>query len=313
MGTPDFAVEPLRAIINSGYEVVAVVTMPDKPAGRGQILQSSPVKKFAIEHNIPLLQPVKLRDPIFVNDLKALKANLIVVVAFRMLPEQVWQMPEFGTLNLHASLLPQYRGAAPINHAIMNGETETGVTTFFIEKEIDTGKIILSAKVSIAMEEDAGALHDKLMHKGSKLIIDTLERIVKNEVREINQTELVKDSAELKLAPKIYKENCQIDWNKPVLEIYNKIRGLSPYPGAFTSISMNNTDPRILKIFKCSFESIDTISETCGKIYTDNKTYLKISGKDGFIHLEELQLEGKKRISCNEFLRGYPLNNAILI
>lgn len=310
MGTPDFAVGPLEAILKSGYEVAAIITAPDKPAGRGQKFQSSAVKMFSIQHNLPILQPVKLKDPEFLKELKALNANLFVVVAFRMLPEQIWQMPAYGTLNLHASLLPQYRGAAPINHAIMNGETETGVTTFFIEKEIDTGKIILASKQTISASDNAGTLHDKLMVSGAETIIKTLELIKKDEVNSISQQDIVDNAEPLKAAPKIFKDDCRINWSQNGLVLYNFIRGLSPYPGAFTHLTSNKHEPRLLKLLKCDFESGILSGIIPGSIDTDNKSFFKIACADGYIIVQELQPEGKKRMTSSDFMRGCNLTNA---
>jgi methionyl-tRNA formyltransferase len=303
MGTPEFAVEPLRAIIDAGYDVAAVVTAPDKPAGRGQKLHASPVKDYALQHNLPVLQPVSLKNPEFVNELKNFNANLQVVVAFRMLPEIVWQMPEHGTLNLHASLLPQYRGAAPINHAIINGETETGLTTFFIEKEIDTGNIILSKRIPILPADDAGTLHDRMMSEGAILVLETLQMISTGNVNTLSQESLQPEQSILKPAPKIFKQDCKINWNAPCLQILNLVRGLSPFPGAFSTLISEDGAQKKLKIFKTSFE-ISDIRLTPGTIITDGKKLLSVAAGDGIIFIEELQLEGKKRMVTAEFLRG---------
>ena len=303
MGTPEFAVEPLRAIIDAGYDVAAVVTAPDKPAGRGQKLHASPVKEYALQHNLPVLQPVSLKNPEFVNELKNFNANLQVVVAFRMLPEIVWQMPEHGTLNLHASLLPQYRGAAPINHAIINGETETGLTTFFIEKEIDTGNIILSKRIPILPADDAGTLHDRLMSEGAILVLETLQMISTGIVNTLSQESLQPEQSILKPAPKIFKQDCKINWNAPCLQILNLVRGLSPFPGAFSTLISEDGAQKKLKIFKTSFE-ISDIDVSPGTINTDGKKFLSVAAGDGIIFIEELQLEGKKRMVTAEFLRG---------
>lgn len=310
MGTPDFAVGPLNAILKAGYDIAAIITVPDKPAGRGQKLQHSAVKKYAIEHNLPVIQPNKLKDSAFLKQLSDLKANLFIVVAFRMLPEQVWNMPEYGTLNLHASLLPQYRGAAPINHAIINGETITGVTTFFIEREIDTGKIILADEVPIDRDDNAGTLHDKLMIAGSAVILKTIKLIEDDKVISKDQADFVHKDIILKTAPKIFKEDGCIDWSKEATSIYNFIRGLSPYPGAYTYISSPQQEFKLLKLFNCDFEPfMDNIHQS-GDIVTDNKTYFKIACKDGLINIFELQYEGKKRMSSSEFMRGFNLTNA---
>lgn len=303
MGTPEFAVEPLRAIIDAGFDVAAVVTAPDKPAGRGQKLHASPVKEYALQHNLPVLQPVSLKNPEFVNELKNFNANLQVVVAFRMLPEIVWQMPEHGTLNLHASLLPQYRGAAPINHAIINGETETGLTTFFIEKEIDTGNIILSKRIPILPADDAGSLHDRMMSEGAILVLETLQMISTGNVNALSQESLQPEQSILKPAPKIFKQDCKINWNASCLQIQNLVRGLSPFPGAFSTLISEDGTQKQLKIFKTSYE-ISIIDLSPGTISTDGKKLLSVAAADGIIFIEELQLEGKKRMVTAEFLRG---------
>ena len=303
MGTPEFAVEPLRAILNAGYSVTAVITAPDKPAGRGQKLRFSAVKEFALSKNLPLLQPVSLKDSGFLDELKAIDANIQVVVAFRMLPEVVWQMPEFGTLNLHASLLPQYRGAAPINHAIINGETETGLTTFFIEKEIDTGKIILSRKLPILPSDDAGTLHDRLMVAGGDVMLETLKMITQGTVEAKSQYNLVQDNSILSPAPKIFRKDCQINWNAPCQKIHNLVRGLSPFPGAFSTMAYNNGTVKQVKIFRTAFRHLET-SQLPGTVFTDKRNLLSVATTDGEICIEELQLEGKKRMTVSEFLRG---------
>lgn len=297
MGTPDFAVASLDALVQANFDVVAVVTAPDKPAGRGQKLNESAVKKYAVEKNIPVLQPEKLKNPEFLEILASYKADLQVVVAFRMLPEVVWNMPPKGTINLHGSLLPQYRGAAPINHAIINGEKESGVTTFFLTHEIDTGNIILSDSVAIADNETAGELHDKLMVVGANLLVKTLKAIEAGEVSEQPQPQ----SGDLKHAPKIFKDDCKIDWNNQTQTIYNLIRGLSPYPTAFTFLN-----DKILKIFKAEIEDKEP-GIVAGGFLTDGKTYLKFAAKDGFIKLLDIQYEGKKRMLIEDFLRGMRL------
>lgn len=304
MGTPDFAVASLDALLRNGFQVVAVVTAPDKPAGRGQNLQESAVKQYAVEHQIPVLQPVKLKDEIFLEELKSYQADLQVVVAFRMLPVAVWNMPPKGTINLHASLLPHYRGAAPINWAIINGEKETGVSTFFLQHEIDTGNILFFEKVNIAEGETAGDLHDKLMNVGARLLVQTVKAIEENNYKETPQTALVQEDSgiqEPKHAPKIFKETCSIDWNKPVRQVYNLIRGLSPYPAAFTSL-----DGKTLKIYTAVQEAEQPQIQP-GEYLSDGKTFLKFACQDGFISLKNIQLEGKKRIDIAEFLRGYRL------
>lgn len=297
MGTPDFAVASLDALVQANFDVVAVVTAPDKPAGRGQKLNESAVKKYAVEKGIPVLQPEKLKNPEFIEELRSYQADLQVVVAFRMLPEIVWNMPAKGTINLHGSLLPQYRGAAPINHAIINGEKESGVTTFFLKQEIDTGDIILSDSVPIANDETAGELHDKLMVVGANLLVKTLRAIEANNIIEQPQPQ----NADLKHAPKIFKEDCKIDWNNQAQTIHNLIRGLSPYPTAFTLLNEKN-----LKVFKAEIEDKEP-GIVAGGFLTDGKTYLKFAAKDGFIKLLDIQYEGKKRMLIEDFLRGMRL------
>lgn len=297
MGTPDFAVASLQALLEAGENVVAVVTVADKPAGRGQKIQESAVKKFAVSNDIPVLQPEKLKDEHFLNALKSFHADLQVVVAFRMLPEVVWNMPPKGTINLHASLLPQYRGAAPINHAIINGEKESGVTTFLLQHQIDTGNILFKESVSIAPSDTAGDLHDKLMAVGARLLIKTVDAIKNDTYQEIPQEKITSD-IELKHAPKIFKEDCKITWDKPLQEVYNFIRGLSPYPTAFTDFQ-----GKILKIFNC-VPLKEATNESSGSLISDGKHYLRFAAKDGYIEVKEVQLEGKKRMSVDEFLRG---------
>jgi methionyl-tRNA formyltransferase len=297
MGTPDFAVASLKALLDNGIDIAAVVTTADKPAGRGQKINESAVKKFALEQGLRILQPVRLKDESFLNELRSIQADLQVIVAFRMLPELVWNMPPKGTVNLHASLLPEYRGAAPINWAIINGENETGVSTFFLKQEIDTGDLLFTERVAIGPDETAGELHDKLMNTGAQVLVKTVKAIEQGNYRETPQPNL----NELKTAPKIFKENCQINWDQPVERVHNFIRGLSPYPAAFTSLQNKS-----LKIFKASPEKSD-LSYTPGTINSDNKTYLKFACKDGFISVQDLQLEGKKRMKIDEFLRGVKL------
>jgi len=297
MGTPDFAVASLNALQQAGIEIVGVVTAADKPAGRGQKLNESAVKQYALANGLKVLQPLKLKDPIFIEELRSLKADLFVVVAFRMLPEIVWQMPKMGTVNLHGSLLPQYRGAAPINHVVINGEQETGVTTFFLKQEIDTGDIIFSDAIAIENNETAGTLHDKLMVVGANLLVKTVKAIEAGDYNEVPQPE----SEELKTAPKIFKDFCKIDWNQKNQIVYNHIRGLSPYPTAFTTLHDKN-----LKIFNAEIEDKEPGIST-GAFLTDGKTYLKFATKDGFIRVTDLQFEGKKRMLIDEFLRGMRL------
>ncbi len=302
MGTPDFAVESLKRITESGMNVVGVITAPDKPSGRGKKIHSSPIKIYAREAGIKnILQPTNLKSPEFIEELEALQADLQVVVAFRMLPEIVWDMPRLGTINLHASLLPDYRGAAPINWAVINGEKKTGVTTFFIEKEIDTGKIIFDEKVEIGPDTTAGELHDKLMVVGAKLLLKTVRAIVQGEYPAIPQSK-INHGHEPKRAPKIFKEDCKIKWTQDTRKIHNFIRGLSPYPTAWTEIS--NVDHCIvLKIFKASY-SIEIHNFPIGQIFLEGNKSFKIAVHDGFIHIIELQQAGKKRLGIEEFLHG---------
>jgi methionyl-tRNA formyltransferase len=298
MGTPEFAVPSLNKLYEAGYDIVGVVTAPDKPAGRGMQLSESAVKKYAVENNLSVLQPEKLKDPVFIETLQSLNADLQVVVAFRMLPEIVWNMPPLGTINLHASLLPQYRGAAPINWAIINGEKQTGVTTFKLQHQIDTGNILLQEKIPVADDETAGSLHDKMMYTGAQLLLQTIRQIENGTIQEMVQPS-TPDLSVLKSAPKIFNETCEINWNQPVDKIYNLIRGLSPYPTAFTYL-----DEKKLKIFSSEKEKTNESNEP-GKIVTDHKTFLKFCATDGYISLKEIQLEGKKRMNIQDFLRGY--------
>lgn len=305
-GTPEFAASQLEAILKAGYEVAVVVTMPDKPAGRGHKIQYSDVKKTAVEHNLPLLQPEKLKSPEFLEQLASYQANLFIVVAFRMLPAVVWQMPELGTFNLHASLLPQYRGAAPINFAIINGETETGLTTFFLNEEIDKGEVIMREKVAIRPDETAGELHDELMLLGNKVVVETIKAIEKGVTDPKSQEELT-NNQQLKPAPKITKEFCNVDWSRDCQTIFNHIRGLSPYPAAHTQLVSENGEQIDLKIFESEMEVGPTPVGT-GRVVTDNKRFLKIATNDGFIHLTQVQQAGKKAMPIADFLRGTPLN-----
>lgn len=306
MGTPDFAVESLRMLVENEYNIVGVITMPDKPAGRGHKIQYSAIKKYALQKNLPLLQPEKLKDESFINDLKSWNADLQIVVAFRMLPEIVWDMPRLGTFNLHASLLPQYRGAAPINWAIINGEKETGATTFFLTHEIDTGKIIEQEKIEIKPEDNAGKIHDELMNMGAMLVKKTVDLLLEGKVDSIDQSKFIKDETELKAAPKIFKETCKIDWNQPVEHIYNLIRGLSPYPTAWTELFTEGKEPQMVKIYATEI-LIENSTDNAGKIITDNKTYLKVICPDGYISIKEIQFAGKRAMKIEEVLRGYKI------
>lgn len=295
MGTPGFAVASLDALVRSGANILAVVTAPDKPAGRGMKLTESAVKKYAVEKGLNVLQPEKLKDPAFIESLKALNADLQIVVAFRMLPEVVWNMPRLGTINVHGSLLPQYRGAAPINWAVINGEKETGVTTFKLKHEIDTGDILLQDSFPIGEDETAGEVHDKMKDIGAQLLVKTVKGIADGSIKDVPQP----TSATLKHAPKIFTDTCRINWNKPVDEVYNLIRGLAPYPTAFTQL-----DGKTLKIFKACKEKTKP-SIAAGETQTDNKNYLRFACIDGYISLDEIQLEGKRRMNIADFLRGY--------
>jgi len=304
MGTPEFAVESLRKLVENGYQVVGVVTMPDKPVGKHHsVLQASPVKEYALSQNIPLLQPKKLKDAGFLEQLSAWNADLQIVVAFRMLPEAVWNMPRLGTFNLHASLLPQYRGAAPIQWAIINGEKETGVTTFFLTHTIDTGKIIFQERVAIEPSDTAGVIHDRLMYLGAQLVIKTVDAISNDKIKTVAQETLTIDESNLKPAPKIFNETCEIDWNKSSNEIYNLIRGLSPYPAAWTVLKTNKGESIHCKIFE-SEKIIQTHRLSPGTIDSHDKSCLKIATSDGFIQVKRIQQAGKKRMTIEEFLRG---------
>lgn len=307
MGTPDFAVESLRCLVEGGYNVVGVITMPDKPAGRGQKVQFSPVKQYALEQGLPLLQPERLKDEAFIEALRAWQADLQIVVAFRMLPQVVWDMPRLGTFNLHASLLPQYRGAAPINWAVMNGDTETGITTFFLQHEIDTGEVIQQVKVPIAETDNVGIVHDKLMMLGGKLVVETVDAILNGSVKSIPQEEMAV-VGELKPAPKIFKETCRIDWTRSAKQVYDFIRGLSPYPAAWTELHQPEGDALTLKVFESErFEKAH--NNPVGTIDTDGKNYLHVAVSDGWIAIKSLQLPGKKRLKTDELLRGFKINN----
>jgi methionyl-tRNA formyltransferase len=304
MGTPDFAVESLKILVENNYNVVGVITMPDKPSGRGHKLQFSAVKQYAIEKNLNILQPEKLKDESFLEALKALHADVQVVVAFRMLPEVVWNMPRLGTFNLHASLLPQYRGAAPINWAIINGEKETGATTFFLTHEIDTGKIILQEKISISETDDAGSVHDKLMLIGAEMVRKTIDLLILGETDAIDQSQFIHPETELKAAPKIFKDTCKIDFNKSVDDSYNFIRGLSPYPTAWAELQFpNQQEPTLLKIYETEKEYIQHNNQP-GTLITDGKKFAKIALQDGYLQLKSVQAPAKKRMDIGELLRG---------
>lgn len=313
-GTPEIASSQLEAIISAGYEVAAVVTVPDKPAGRGKKIQSSHVKETALKYGLPIMQPVSLKSPEFIEELSSLNADMFVVVAFRMLPEVVWSMPRLGTFNLHASLLPQYRGAAPINHAIINGEKETGLTTFLLDKEIDTGEIILQEKVVIEEKETAGTLHDKLMILGNKVVVDTIKMIEEGRLHSQSQESIIqRDNIQLKPAPKIFKEDCKIDWTKDAKSVYNFIRGLSPYPAAHTQLVSENGETIDLKIFDVSLEDRPSDTYEMKQVITDGKSYLKVVLKDFYISINYLQQAGKKAMPVADFLRGARLNGKLKI
>ncbi|MCQ2140313.1 MAG: methionyl-tRNA formyltransferase [Bacteroidales bacterium] len=312
MGTPEFAVAPLDALVKAGYNVVGVVTVADKPSGRGLKVNESAVKKYAVEHGIPVLQPVKLKDPEFLEALQAWKADMFVVVAFRMLPEVVWTMPKLGTFNLHAALLPQYRGAAPINWAVINGEQMTGVTTFKIDKEIDTGHIFLRQEHRIADTDTAGDVHDALMAIGTDLVLQTVEGIIEGSIEPRVQRSFIQGSEVLKPAPKLTRELCHIDWNDTTKHVYNLIRGLSPYPTAFTELVKDGSDPTQMKIFtaeKLSSEDMQAAfgvaSAAPGTVLSDGKARLAIATLDGAIGILDLQLAGKKRMDVKSFLLGF--------
>jgi len=312
MGTPEFAVEILKGLVEEGYQVVGVVTAPDKPSGRGQKIQESEVKKYALAHSLKVLQPEKLKNQLFIEELKALDADLQIVVAFRMLPEQVWRMPKLGTFNLHASLLPQYRGAAPINWAIINGDEKTGLTTFLIDAEIDTGKILLKKEIEIKKTDSAGDLHDRMMIAGAKLVQETIEMIAIGNINPVTQDSLIQSITEIKPAPKIFKDDCRIKWDLPGERIYNFIRGLSPFPGAWTNILNKETGKILnLKVFESEWIPIFH-KDKIGTLKAD-KNKLNVAVENGYISLIVLQLEGKKKLKIDEFLRGYSVDNQILV
>jgi methionyl-tRNA formyltransferase len=304
MGTPDFAVESLKKLTENNYNIVAVVTNPDKPAGRGQKIKESPVKKYAVSKGLKVLQPSSLKEDQFKNELRSLQPSLQVVVAFKILPPSIFSIPTYGTFNLHASLLPQYRGAAPINHAIMNGETETGVTTFFLDEKVDTGKVIDQRKVPVSMTDTAGTVHDKLMKEGAELVQSTVDSIINDSYSIIPQKELINKFDTLKKAPKIFNEDCRINWNDNVSSIHNFIRGLSPYPAAWTELIDEQNRKKKTKILygEPLFENHQF---NYGTIQTDKKHYMKIAANNGFINIKKLKVEGKKNMQIEEFLRGF--------
>ena len=313
MGTPEFAVESLSCLVEGGYNVVGVITMPDKPVGRhGSTLQPSPVKQYAVEHGLKVLQPERLKDESFVDELRALRADLQIVVAFRMLPEVVWNMPPMGTFNLHASLLPQYRGAAPINWAVINGDTETGITTFFLKHEIDTGEIIQQERVPISDTDNVGIVHDKLMMLGGKLVLETVDNILAGSVHPIPQEQLLQGVDALRPAPKIFKETCRIDWNQPLKRIYDFIRGLSPYPAAWSELNQADGTKVALKIYETENNFVEH-HLPIGTVCSDGKTFFKVAVNGGYLSIKELQLAGKKRLRIEEFLRGYKVNDSLTV
>jgi methionyl-tRNA formyltransferase len=301
MGTPEFAVASLDALVQAGCNIVGVITAPDKPAGRGMKLQQSAVKQYAVERGLHVLQPERLRNPQFLEDLRALKADLQIVVAFRMLPEAVWNMPPMGTINVHGSLLPHYRGAAPINWAIINGEKETGVTTFKLKHEIDTGDLLLQERILIGENDTAGEIHDRMKEAGAQLLVRTVQGLADGSLKEVPQLSIVDSEAEIKHAPKIFTDTCRIDWNQPAQRIHNLIRGLSPYPAAFTLLQ-----GKVLKIYQSEKELKKPV-EAPGEFVTDGRTFLKFACTDGYIRVKELQQEGKRRMSVLDFLRGFRL------
>lgn len=308
MGTPDFAVESLRCLVEGGYNVVGVVTGPDKAVGRhGSVLQPTPVKQYAVEKGLRVLQPEKLKDEAFIDELRSLQADLQIVVAFRMLPEIVWSMPPLGTFNLHASLLPQYRGAAPINWAVINGDTETGVTTFFLKHEIDTGAVIRQVTVPISDTDCVGDVHDRLMMLGGSVVCDTVDAILEGKVVPIPQEQMLPEE-ELRPAPKIFKDTCRIAWNRTTKQVYDFIRGLSPYPAAWTTLISPDGSEQVMKVYEAVKIEKPISSDTCGAVATDGKTFLHVHTIDGAISIRSLQLAGKKRMSVEDFLRGYRLS-----
>ncbi len=310
MGTPEFAVESLKELVENEYNVVAVVTMPDKPAGRGHKIQYSDVKKYALSQNLPILQPSNLKDEAFIEELKSYKADLQIVVAFRMLPEVVWDMPRLGTFNLHASLLPQYRGAAPINWAIINGDKETGVTTFFLEHEIDTGKIIMQERVAIGENDSVGEIHDKLMILGGKVVTETVDRIIANQVNPLSQSQIIENECiEMRPAPKIFKETCEINWDQPLEVVHNFIRGLSPYPAAWSTLTSTSGESWKVKIFKTrKVQKEHNIA--IGSVFQEGREDLKIAVQGGYLDILEMQLPGKRRMPIADLLRGFDIDSS---
>ncbi len=306
MGTPEFAVVSLEYLCRNNYNIAAVVTAPDKPSGRGRRVNQSEIKRYSLLKGLKILQPEKLNDPSFVQTLREINPDIIVVVAFRMLPETIWKLPPLGTFNLHASLLPQYRGAAPINRAVMNGEKITGITTFFIDHQIDTGNIIMQETIKIDDDETAGELHDRMKEKGAIMVASTIELIAKGEFKPLPQSSI--DVSTLKTAPKIFRNETKIDWNKPANDIRNHIRGLSPYPAAYFSITHPTDGDVSIKVFRCNLLYQNVTSSDKPQILTDKKNYFRIALPEGTIDIQELQMHGRKRMSTAEFLRGFDLN-----
>ena len=303
LGTPEFAVPSLDILVQNGYEIPAVITVPDKPAGRGQKLNESAIKKYAVSKGLKVLQPIRLSTPEFLDEVSALQADLQIVVAFRMMPEALWAMPHFGTFNLHGSLLPQYRGAAPINRAVMNGEPFTGVTTFFLKHEIDTGNIVFRREISIGPDETAGELHDRMMFIGAELVLETVKALESGSMVLHPQTDYISPGEDLKTAPKIFKEDCRLDFSKSVDQLHNQVRGLSPFPGAFFELEMPDGQILQIKVGHSTKERAGTV--LTHEVLTDGKKFLKISAADGFLNIIELQLPGKKRMKIEEVLRGF--------
>jgi methionyl-tRNA formyltransferase len=310
MGTPEFAVPILDILVKNNYNIVGVITAPDKPSGRGLKMQESAVKTYALQQGLNVLQPEKLKHPEFIEELKLLRADLQIIVAFRMLPEIVWNMPPLGTFNLHASLLPQYRGAAPINYAVMNGETETGVTTFFLMHEIDTGHVIIQEKCTIGPDETAGELHDKLMQIGAQAVLKTVQMIEKHEVQTVPQERMI--TGELRTAHKIFKDDCLISWEHEAVVIHNLIRGLSPFPTAFTFLHTDTNEKISFKIYRANYE-LAAHQNVAGCIESDGKNYMKVACANGYIFLEQVQMSGKKAMHIKEFLRGFDIRKVKML
>lgn len=305
MGTPDFAVESLKSLVENEYQVVGVITAPDKPAGRGRQLSESAVKKYSVENGLHLLQPEKLKNDGFLAELKDLKADLQIVVAFRMLPEVVWNMPPLGTFNLHASLLPQYRGAAPLNWAIINGEKETGVTTFLLDQEIDTGRIIFQQRIEIAENDSVRDLHDRMMEIGARLVLKTVDALSEGKVEAVEQRALVNSPETIKHAPKIFKDDCRIDWTRDTESVRNLVRGLSPYPAAWSELTLRDTSETMTAKIYAAIRENNNLPAKPGTLQTDGKTFLKVACTDGWLSITDIQLSGKKRMKIGDMLRGF--------